>query len=58
METITFANVVARGTDRQYQTSPIELSSPEHSSTRFLGDPRLDLWNIDGQDVSVLRLSS
>ena len=43
MATITFANVVARGTDRQYQTSPIELSSPEHSSTRFLGDPRLDL---------------
>ena len=57
MKTLTIAKVVARGTDRQYQTSPIELSSPEHSSTRFLGNPRLDLWNIDGQDVSVLRLS-
>ena len=58
MQTIAFASVVARGTDRQYQTSPIERSSREHSSTRFLGNPRLDLWNIDGQDVSVLRLSS
>jgi len=46
MKSIIFANYLARDTNRLHQTNYIE-----HSSLRFLGNLRLNLWDCGGQDV-------
>jgi len=46
MKSIIFANYLARDTNRLHQTNFIE-----HSSLRFLGNLRLNLWDCGGQDV-------
>jgi Ras-related GTP-binding protein A/B len=46
MKSIIFANYLARNTDRLHSTNMIE-----HSSLRFLGNLRLNLWDCGGQDV-------
>lgn len=46
MKSIIFANYHARDTQRLHQTNNIE-----HSSLRFLGNLRLNLWDCGGQDV-------
>merc|ERR1719282_1335142 len=46
MKSIIFANYLARDTNRLHQTNFIE-----HSSLKFLGNMRLNLWDCGGQDV-------
>jgi len=46
MKSIIFANYLARDTNRLHNTYYIE-----HSSLRFLGNLRLNLWDCGGQDV-------
>mmetsp|Transcript_33951 Transcript_33951/g.59976 ORF Transcript_33951/g.59976 Transcript_33951/m.59976 type:complete len:324 (+) Transcript_33951:80-1051(+) len=46
MKSIIFANYLARDTNRLHQTNFIE-----HSSLKFLGNLRLNLWDCGGQDV-------
>merc|ERR1711972_121624 len=46
MKSIIFANYLARDTSRLHQTNFIE-----HSSLKFLGNLRLNLWDCGGQDV-------
>eukprot|EP00929_Paragymnodinium_shiwhaense_P047154 TRINITY_DN23922_c0_g1_i1.p1 TRINITY_DN23922_c0_g1~~TRINITY_DN23922_c0_g1_i1.p1 ORF type:complete len:319 (-),score=97.86 TRINITY_DN23922_c0_g1_i1:159-1115(-) len=46
MKSIIFANYLARDTNRLHQTNFIE-----HSSLRFMGNLRLNLWDCGGQDV-------
>lgn len=45
MKSIIFANYLARDTNRLHHTNMIE-----HSSLRFLGNLRLNLWDCGGQD--------
>jgi len=45
MKSIIFANYLARDTNRLHTTNAIE-----HSSLRFLGNLRLNLWDCGGQD--------
>merc|ERR1719471_669869 len=46
MKSIIFANYLARDTNRLHQTNFIE-----HSSLKFLGNLRLNLWDCGGQDT-------
>merc|ERR1719401_139957 len=46
MKSIIFANYLARDTNRLHQTNYIE-----HSSLKFLGNVRLNLWDCGGQDT-------
>jgi len=46
MKSIIFANYMARDTNRLHQTHLIE-----HSSLRFLGNLKLNLWDCGGQDT-------
>lgn len=46
MKSIIFANYLARDTNRLHQTNFIE-----HSSLKFLGNLKLNLWDCGGQDV-------
>lgn len=46
MRSIIFANYLARETSRLHTTNFVE-----HSSLRFLGNLRLNLWDCGGQDV-------
>merc|ERR1719161_200414 len=45
MRSIIFANYLARETSRFHHTNMVE-----HSSLRFLGNLRLNLWDCGGQD--------
>jgi len=46
MKSIIFANYLARDTNRLHQTNYVE-----HSTLKFLGNLRLNLWDCGGQDV-------
>jgi len=46
MKSIIFANYLARDTNKLHQTNYIE-----HSSLRFMGNLRLNVWDCGGQDV-------